>query len=54
MVQGATCLALTKLDILSYLEKIPVCVAYEVNGVRTDRFPTGKDLDIATPVYEYF
>ena len=54
MIQGATCLALTKLDILSYLEKIPVCVAYDINGVRTDKFPTGLDLDIAKPVYEYF
>ncbi len=54
MVQGATCLALTKLDILSYLEKIPVCVAYDVNGRRTESFPTGLDLDVAKPIYEYF
>ena len=54
MVQGATCLALTKLDVLSYLDKIPVCVAYDVNGVRTDSFPTGEDLDNAKPIYEYF
>ena len=54
MVQGATCLAVTKLDVLSYLDRIPVCVAYEVNGVRTDRFPTGIELTEATPVYEYF
>lgn len=38
-VQGATELALTKLDVLSYLECIPVCVAYEVDGVRTTSFP---------------
>ena len=39
-LQGATELALTKLDVLSYLDKIPVCVAYEKNGRRVDRFPT--------------
>ena len=38
-LQGATELALTKLDVLSYLDKIPVCVAYEKNGRRVDRFP---------------
>lgn len=52
-VQGATELALTKLDVLSYLDKIPVCVAYEIDGVRTTRFPTGDDLNSAKPVYEY-
>lgn len=54
MVQGATCLALTKLDVLSYLPKIPVCVAYDVNGKITTEFPTGHELAIAKPVYEYF
>ncbi len=54
LMQGATSLALTKMDVLSYLEKIPVCVAYEVNGVRTDEFPMGIDLDNAKPIYEYF
>ena len=53
MMQGATALALTKLDVLSYLDKIPVCVAYEVNGQRTDRFPSGIELAEAKPVYEY-
>ena len=52
-VQGATQLALTKLDVLSYLDKIPVCVAYEVDGVRTDVFPSGDRLLRAKPVYEY-
>lgn len=51
--QGADELALTKLDVLSYLDKIPVCVAYEIDGVRTDRFPTGDRLLKAKPVYEY-
>lgn len=52
-VQGATCLALTKMDILSFLEKIPVCTQYDVDGKLTDSFPVGMDLDIAKPVYEY-
>ena len=52
-LQGATELALTKLDVLSYLDKIPVCVAYELNGQRTARFPYTPDLDNATPIYEY-
>ena len=52
-MQGADEIALTKLDVLSYLDKIPVCVAYEVNGVRTDNFPTGKALADAKPVYVY-
>lgn len=53
LVQGATCIAVTKLDVLSYLDKIPVCVAYEVNGVRTTDFPMGEELVEAKPVYEY-
>ena len=51
--QGADVLALTKLDILSYLEKIPVCVAYEIDGVRTEEFPVGVRLEKAKPVYIY-
>ncbi len=51
--QGADALALTKLDVLSYLEQIPVCVAYEVDGVRTTEFPYGEALAKAKPVYEY-
>lgn len=54
LVQGATSLALTKLDVLSYLDKIPVCVAYDVEGERVYDFPTGHRLNIAKPVYEYF
>lgn len=53
-VQGATAIALTKLDILSYFDKIPVCVAYETDGKRVDTFPTGSALNNAKPVYEYF
>ncbi|MCL2080723.1 MAG: adenylosuccinate synthase [Oscillospiraceae bacterium] len=52
-VQGADEIALTKLDVLSYMEKIPVCVAYELDGVRIDGFPTGDRLAKAKPVFEY-
>ncbi|MDR2699886.1 MAG: adenylosuccinate synthase [Nitrososphaerota archaeon] len=52
-VQGTDELALTKLDVLSYLDKIPVCVAYKVDGVQIDYFPTGDKLVRAEPVYEY-
>lgn len=52
-VQGADYLALTKLDVLSYLDKIPVCTHYEVNGERIDYFPVGEELNIAKPVIEY-
>lgn len=52
--QGATCLALTKMDVLSYLDKIPVCTAYDIDGVITTDFPSGDALVKAKPVYEYF
>lgn len=52
-MQGADEIALTKLDVLSYLDKIPVCVAYEVDGVRTDKFPSGGALNRAKPIVEY-
>jgi len=52
-VQGAEEIALTKLDVLSYMEKIPVCVAYEIDGERTDKFPTGDRLLRARPVIEH-
>ena len=51
-LQGATALALTKMDVLSYLGEIPVCVAYELNGERIDRFPYTPDLYDCKPVYE--
>ncbi len=45
---------LTKLDVLTGWDKIPVCVGYEVNGERTDHVPmTQTDFHHATPVYEY-
>lgn len=52
-VQGADTLALTKLDVLSGFEKIPVCTGYDVNGTITKDFPFGPLLDIAKPVIEY-
>lgn len=52
-VQGADVLALTKLDVLSYMEKVPVVTAYTVDGKITDEFPMGVDLDKAKPVIEY-
>ncbi|MCL2201540.1 MAG: adenylosuccinate synthase [Oscillospiraceae bacterium] len=52
-MQGATTLALTKMDVLSYMEQIPICTAYEIDGVRTDKFPSGDRLLRAVPVYEY-
>jgi adenylosuccinate synthase len=54
-INGVTDFFLTKLDVLSGLEKIPVCVAYEVDGVRHDEIPmTQTDFHHATPVYEEF
>ena len=52
-MQGATELALTKLDILSYLKKIPVCVKYKIDGMETDRFPFPSLLNKAEPVIRY-
>ena len=52
-VQGASSIALTKMDVLAYMDKIPVCVAYEVDGVRTTDFPSGGALKRAKPVIEY-
>ena len=52
-IQGVDSLALTKLDVLENMEQIPVCVAYEVNGERTEVFPSGDALTNAKPIYEY-
>jgi adenylosuccinate synthase len=51
-MQGATEVALTVLDVLGYLETLPVCVGYEVDGVVTKDFPTTVKLAKAKPVYE--
>ena len=52
-VQSATNIALTKLDVLSYLETIPVCTRYLVDGQETDQFPFPTLLEQAKPVMEY-
>ena len=53
-VQAATEIALTKLDVLSYMDKIPVCTHYKLNGEIIDRFPFPSALKDAEPVIEYF
>jgi adenylosuccinate synthase len=53
-VNGLTDIFLTKLDVLTGWDRIPVCVAYDVDGVRTDEIPmTQTDFHHAKPVYEY-
>lgn len=52
-VQGATEIALTKLDVLSYMEKIPVCVGYLHDGRQTADFPFPAALAECTPVIRY-
>lgn len=52
-VQGATSVALTKLDVLSYMDQIPVCTKYIVGGTETDAFPFPAALEDAKPVIEY-
>ncbi|MGM9550960.1 MAG: adenylosuccinate synthase [Clostridia bacterium] len=52
-VQGATEIALTKLDVLSYLDKIPVCSHYLLDGQVTDEFPFPSALKRAEAVIEY-
>lgn len=51
-VQGATEIAFTVLDVLGYLDELPVCVGYEIDGKVTKDFPTTKDLKKAKPVYK--
>lgn len=52
-INGVTDFVMTKLDNLSYFDEIPVCVAYEVDGVRVDEMPPSQsDFHHATPVYE--
>ena len=52
-VQGATNIALTKLDVLSYMDQIPVCAHYELDGKVMDEFPFPALLAEAKPVMEY-
>jgi adenylosuccinate synthase len=54
-VNGVTDFVLTKLDVLSGWQKVPVCVAYEIDGVRHDEMPmTQSEFHHAQPVYEMF
>ena len=53
-VQAATEIALTKLDVLSYMDKIPVCTQYILDGETTDEFPFPSALKKAEPQIEYF
>ncbi len=49
-VQGATGVVLTAIDVLSYLDEIPVCTGYEIDGQITHQFPSGHLLEKAKPV----
>ncbi|WBU37352.1 adenylosuccinate synthase [Homoserinibacter sp. YIM 151385] len=52
-INGVTDFVLTKLDVLTGLERIPVCVAYDVDGVRHEEVPVSQsDFHHATPIYE--
>jgi adenylosuccinate synthase len=52
-INGVTDFVITKLDVLTGLEKVPVCVAYDVGGVRHDEMPVNQtDFHHATPIYE--
>ena len=51
-VQGATDVALTNIDVLGYLDEIPVCVGYEIDGKVTKDFPNPTQLNKAKPVLE--
>ncbi|MFA5341944.1 MAG: adenylosuccinate synthase [Clostridia bacterium] len=50
-VQGADCIALTKMDILSYMDKVPVCIGYEADGKMLESFPLTPVLEKAKPVF---
>src|SRR5699024_10562784 len=51
MLQGATDVALSLIDVLGYLDTIPVCTAYEIDGRMTRDFPATPQLTRAKPVY---
>ncbi|NLC32497.1 MAG: adenylosuccinate synthase, partial [Clostridiales bacterium] len=53
-VQGATQCAMTNIDVLSYLDEIKICVAYEINGETVNDFPCSPKLAHAKPVYQTF
>lgn len=52
MLQGTTDVAFTVLDVLGYLDEIPLCVGYEIDGEVTDKFPTTAKLAKAKPVWK--
>ena len=51
-MQGATQVSLTVLDVLGYLDELPICVGYEIDGKVTRDFPVTAELKKAKPVYE--
>jgi adenylosuccinate synthase len=52
-VNGVTDFVITKLDVLTGLEKVPICVAYDVDGLRHDEMPMSQsDFHHATPIFE--
>ena len=54
-INGVTDFVLTKLDVLTGMDEVPVCVAYEIDGVRHDELPMNQaDFDRAVPIYETF
>ncbi len=53
-IQGATQVALTVVDALGYLDEIPVCIGYEMDGKRIEDFPTTRILERCKPVWKVF
>ncbi|WEV77604.1 adenylosuccinate synthase [Janibacter cremeus] len=53
-INGVTDFVVTKLDVLTGLERVPICVAYEIDGERVDQMPVNQsDVHHAQPIYEY-
>ncbi|KRE35364.1 adenylosuccinate synthetase [Janibacter sp. Soil728] len=53
-INGVTDFVITKLDVLTGLERVPICVAYEIDGERVDEMPVSQsDVHHAKPIYEY-
>lgn len=52
LIQGATEVALTNLDVLGYLDEIPICTEYELDGERTAEFPATSKLMQAVPIFK--
>ncbi|MPM82749.1 Adenylosuccinate synthetase [bioreactor metagenome] len=53
MLQGTTEVALSLLDVLGYLDEIPICVGYDIDGDITEKFPVTDKLNKAKPIYKY-